>query len=58
MYTKDKEVPVERANVYLKVYRRRDGTGVTPRAQENIVSRILMEFFCILCLYCLWCIIC
>ncbi|KAK9995744.1 hypothetical protein SO802_020430 [Lithocarpus litseifolius] len=29
-------VPVERADIYLKVYRRRDGTGVTPRAQENI----------------------
>ncbi|KAK9993509.1 hypothetical protein SO802_023212 [Lithocarpus litseifolius] len=29
--------PVERANVYLKVYRRRDGTAVTPRVQENIV---------------------
>nr|POE98451.1 putative inactive leucine-rich repeat receptor-like protein kinase [Quercus suber] len=28
--------PVERADVYLKVYRRRDGTAVTPRAQENI----------------------
>ncbi|KAL0005928.1 hypothetical protein SO802_013489 [Lithocarpus litseifolius] len=27
---------VECADVYLKVYRRRDGTGVTPRAQENI----------------------
>ncbi|KAL0016601.1 hypothetical protein SO802_003670 [Lithocarpus litseifolius] len=29
-------VPVERADVYLKVYRRRDGTGVMPRVQENI----------------------
>ncbi|KAL0009316.1 hypothetical protein SO802_010818 [Lithocarpus litseifolius] len=29
-------VPIERADIYLKVYRRRDGTGVTPRAQENI----------------------
>ncbi|XP_050254224.1 uncharacterized protein LOC126700228 [Quercus robur] len=27
---------VERADVYLKVYRRRDGTAVTPHAQENI----------------------
>ncbi|XP_030936431.1 uncharacterized protein LOC115961623 [Quercus lobata] len=33
---KDKGAPVERANVYLKVYRRRDGTGVTPHAQGNI----------------------
>ncbi|KAK9987861.1 hypothetical protein SO802_028100 [Lithocarpus litseifolius] len=31
-------VAVERADVYLKVYHRRDGIGVTPRAQENIVS--------------------
>ncbi|KAK9989025.1 hypothetical protein SO802_029264 [Lithocarpus litseifolius] len=37
-------VPVEHADIYLKVYRRRDGTGVTPRAQENIVSIIRIEF--------------
>ncbi|KAK9991137.1 hypothetical protein SO802_026122 [Lithocarpus litseifolius] len=35
---------VERADVYIKVYRRRDGTSVTPRAQENIVSTIRIEF--------------
>ena len=49
---------VERADVYLKVYHRRDGIVVTPQAQENIVSIILIEFQCILCLYCLWCVIC
>ena len=44
--------------MYLKVYRRKDGVGVTPRAQENIVSTIRIKFWCILCLYCLWYVIC
>ncbi|XP_030968718.1 uncharacterized protein LOC115989193 [Quercus lobata] len=34
--TKANWAPVERADVYLKVYHRRDGTAVTPHAQENI----------------------
>ena len=35
---------MERADLYLKVYRRKDGVGVTPRAQENIVSIIRIKF--------------
>ena len=49
---------MERADLYLKVYRRKDGVGVTPHAQENIVSIIRINFQCILCLYILWCVIC
>ena len=35
MKAKANEPPVERTNLYLKVYRRKDGVVVTPRAQEN-----------------------
>ena len=49
---------MKRINLYLKVYRRKDGVCVTPRVQENIVSTIRIKFQCILCLYCLWCVIC
>ena len=49
---------VECADLYLKVYRRKNGVTVTPCAQENIVSTIRIKFQCILCLYCLWCVIC
>ena len=58
MQAKANGAPVERADLYLKVYRRKDGVGVTPRAQENIVNTIRIKFQCILCLYCLWYVIC
>ena len=35
MKAKANEPPVECTNLYLKVYRRKDGVVVTPRAQEN-----------------------
>ena len=47
---------MERADLYLKVYHRKDGVGVTPRAQENIVSiirwQILVYFVFIYIMVC------
>ncbi|KAL0012625.1 hypothetical protein SO802_007733 [Lithocarpus litseifolius] len=36
MQAKANRAPIERADMYLKVYCRRDGAAITPHAQENM----------------------